>query len=210
MYRLSNIEDKRLQQIITKEIMNGFDDTFQFSSKDADTIAAHIEEFCETNLINIESKFQHDLLIYKIIGMYQELADSNNQYTFDEMGEWLFAKILLSMLSRYEFFLECSEDADDALFQDGDASIEDFWETSLSEEDIEYVKSFADTYFAEVLSEVFDEDEINEEIESEYEESKQLFIDRATFFPLMAFEITEDVTPEFLFWDRDFLLIEEL
>ena len=64
--------------------------------------------------------------------------------------------------------------------------------------------------FEEIKQDVIDEDDdYCDECLAEYDEMKYLFIDRVTYFPLMAYEITSVVTPEFLFWDNDFLFIKE-
>lgn len=208
MFRLANIEDKRLQTIINKELINGFDDEFAFSSNDTEAIISNIEIFCEEAGIPFENKIQHDVLIMKIKAMYDELLDESYQYTFDEFGELIFARLLLRALDKYEFFLACAENTPDEY--NDEPGIEDYWESTLSEEDIEYVRSFADKYFASVIEDLAeDPDEDPAEYEVYFAEKKLLFIDRITFFPLMALELTEDVTPEFLFWDRDFLLVAE-
>ena len=201
MFRLSQIRNLRLQAIISKEMMNAFEDAFKISSGDTEQIASNIEMFCEEMSIPMNSPLERDLLIYKITGMIQEVADSSSAYTFDEQGDWILSKFLLYYMNRYEFFLSPSEDED--------ASIEDFWESSLTDEDKEFVNSFADDFFDNLIAEIADDEEDAEDLQEEYAEQKQLFIDRVTYFPLMAFELTDDVIPEFLFWDRDFLLIEE-
>lgn len=157
--------------------------------------------FCDEMDIPMNSQLQHDLLLQKILGMVEEVADSSYCYSFDEEGEWIFAKFLIYHLNKFEFFLSLSED-------DG-CSIEDYWESSLSEDDLDYVREQADILFETLINDISDSDEMTETLRFEYEEKKMLFIDRVTYFPLMAFEITEDVIPEFLFWDRDFLLVEE-
>lgn len=201
MFRLSQIRNLRLQAIISKEMMNAFEDAFKISSGDTEQVASNIEMFCEEMSIPMNSPLERDLLIYKITGMIQEVADSSSAYTFDEQGDWILSKFLLYYMNRYEFFLSLSEDED--------ASIEDFWESSLTDEDKEFVNSFADDFFDNLIAEIADDEEDAENLQEEYAEQKQLFIDRVTYFPLMAFELTDDVIPEFLFWDRDFLLIEE-
>ncbi|WP_124067627.1 hypothetical protein [Clostridium sp. E02] len=91
-----------------------------------------------------------------------------------------------------------------------ESSIKDFWNTSLSDDDIKYVKAFAEDYFEGMKQDFIDEDaDEYDECLAEYDEMKYLFIDRVTYFPLMAYEITSDVIPEFFFWDNDFLFIEE-
>ena len=209
MFRTSDIRDIQLQKIISKEIMNAFEDTFCISSGDAEQISSCIEEFCENMCIPMNSKLEHDLLIYKIIGMYSELKDPNYQYTFDEQGEWLLSKLLLYHLSLFESFLECAEDNDNKGFEDHEPSVEDFWDSALTDDDKKYVSEYADRFFDSLIEDIeADEDDI-EDITLEYQEMKQLFIDRVTYFPIMAFEITDDVMPEFLFWDRDFLMVEK-
>lgn len=201
MFRLSQIKDLRLQEIISKEILNAFEDTFKISSNNRDEIISNIEMFCDDMEIPLKSKLDHDLTIYKIMGMIQEVADTKYAYTFDEHGDWIFSKFLLYHLNKYEFFLSLTED--------DDSSIEDYWESSLTTDDIAYVKEFADNHFAGLAEDISEDEEDAAEIEEEFAEQKALFIDRVTYFPLMAFELTDDVIPEFLFWDRDFYLIDQ-
>lgn len=200
MYRTPNIEDKKLIALISKELMNGFKDLFALDS-DKDMISTAVQEFCEVNKISLKTKLDLDLYICKIVGMYQELADANALYTFDEHGEWILSRILLSEMSMFESFLDDNETDDES---EDEASIEDFWVSALTDEEIEYVEAYAEEYFSGLSTEMQDEFDI-----SELDTDKQLFIDRVCNFPLMALEITEDLTPEFLFWDRDFLLFDE-
>ena len=95
MFRLSQIRNLRLQAIISKEMMNAFEDAFKISSGDTEQIASNIEMFCEEMSIPMNSPLERDLLIYKITGMIQEVADSSTAYTFDEQGDWILSKFLL-------------------------------------------------------------------------------------------------------------------
>lgn len=212
MYRLANIVDNRLQNIISKELMNGFEETFHLKSNDMKDIVFQINDFCDDIELPINSKMQHDFAVYKIIGMYQEITDPNFKYTFDEQGEYILSQILRHQLTMFEDFMSCcdSDSEDNSKREKIKSSIKDFWNTTLSDDDIKYVKAFAEDYFEVIKQDVIDEDDDDcDECLAEYDEMKYQFIDRVTYFPLMAYEITSDVTPEFLFWDNDFLFIEE-
>ncbi len=189
--------------------MVAFDEVFSIQSADPDLIAGNIADFCIAMGIDINSKLEKDLLFYKITGMYNELADEDFQYTFDEHGEWLLSKLLLYMLDSYEGFLQYAEEEEPEEYADHMPSIEDFWGTSLSDDDIKYVEKFADDYFTRIEGELFEEDEKPEDFQEWLAFQKEMFIERVTYFPMMAFEITDEMTPEFLFWDRDFLLIDQ-
>jgi hypothetical protein len=64
MYRLANIVDSRLQKIITKELMHGFEETCNLKATDAKDIMAQIEFFFDEMDISMDSKMQHDLTVY--------------------------------------------------------------------------------------------------------------------------------------------------
>lgn len=212
MYILVNIVDNRLQHIISKELMNGFEETFHLKSKDMKDIVAQIDDFCDEIELPIDSKMQHDFAVYKIIGMYQEISDPNFKYTFDEHGEYILSQILRHQFAMFEDFISCcnNDTADNNERTKTESSIKNFWNTSLSNDDITYVKAFAEDYFEGMKQDFMNEDAGDcDECLTEYDEMKYLFIDRVTYFPLMAYEITSDVIPEFLFWDNDYLFIEE-
>ena len=208
MYRLVNIVDKQLQHIISKELMNGFEETFHLKSKDMKEIIAQINNFCDEIELPIDSKMQHDFAVYKIIGMYQEIADPNFKYTFDEHGEYILSQILRHQFAMFEDFISCCDNdtTDNNERTKTESSIKNFWNTSLSDDDIKYVTDFAEDYFEGIKQDFMDEDASDC---TEYNQAKYLFTDRVTYFPLMAYEITFDVIPEFLFWDNDYLFIEE-
>lgn len=212
MYRLTNIADDRLQRIISKELMNGFEETFHLKSNNMKAIIEQIEDFCEYIEMPIDTQMQHDYAVYKIIGMFQELADPNFKYTYDEQGEYILAQILEQQLALLEEFIP-SNIEDDEITPDLElieSEIAEHWETSLSKDDIKYVKEWADAYFDTLKKEALAEDvSTSDECIAEYDEKKAFFIDRVMYFPLMAYEMHCDVTPEFLFWDSDYLFVEQ-
>jgi hypothetical protein len=139
--------------------------------------------------------------------MYQELCDPNSEYTFDEQGEYLLAKMLEYQLSQYECYMDSFYDLEDSdENEDAEPDITGFWNTSLTPDEIKYVKDYANDYFKGLKQDAIDEGNNDT---SWYDEMEELFVERISNFPLMAYEITEDVTPEFLFWDTDFLLVEK-
>ncbi len=94
--------------------------------------------------------------------------------------------------------------------EDRDPVYDDFWESSLSDEEKTYVEKQADACVKREMAEIFYEMAIVDP-----EEEAQLIsqyrtdlIQRICYFPKMLEEVTEDVIPEFLFWDHDFELID--
>ena len=130
---------------------------------------------------------QHYYAVSKIIGMYQGIADPTFKYTFDKQGEYILAQFLEQQL----------------------ALLEDFIPSNIKD-DVKYVKEWADAYFDALEKEVLTEEiSTQEESIAEYDEKKVFFIDRVMYFPLMAYEMHCDVTPEFFFWDSDYLFVEQ-
>lgn len=121
--------------------MNGLEETFLIKSNDMKAIIDQIEDFCKYIEMPIDTQMQHDYAVYKIIGMYQELADPDFKYTFDEQGEYILAQILEQQLSILEDFIPSNIEDDEvtpdlALIESG---IAEHWDTSLSNDDIKYV-----------------------------------------------------------------------
>lgn len=210
MFRTSNFKDKRLRAIISKELLNGFDEIFLFRTQNTDIISDAFELFCANAGIVCENKMQEDLLLYKIWGMYKEIADPDYLYTFDEHGEWLLYKILVEAAYRLEDEIEAWESMD---HKDGETepTLEDIWDTALSKEEIEYVCQKATEYMKDVIEEILwdDEDADREAVEEEYRLRTFALVQRMVYFPLMIREISEYETPEFLFWDTDFMFLED-
>ena len=159
MFRLVNIVDDRLQQIISKELMNGFENMFDLKINDLEHSLTQIEDFCADIQLPTDNKLQHNLAVYKIIGMYKELYDPDFKYTFDEEGAYILSQILQQQLSIFEDFMHCDR-LDSWTIEESESiesSIKAFWDSSLSDDDISYVKDYADIYFEIIKKEVLEE-----------------------------------------------------
>lgn len=137
-------------------------------------IVAQIDDFFDEIELPINSKMQHDFAVYKIIGMYQEIADPNFKYTFDEHGEYILSQILRHQLAMFEDFMSCwdNDTADNNERTKNKSSIKKFWNTSLSDDDIKYIKAFAEDYFEGMKQDFIDEN--TDECLAEYDEMKYL------------------------------------
>ena len=215
MFRTSSFRnDIRFQQIISKELLNGFNQIFMIESKDTELIQSCFEIFCEEAGIEFGSSLEKDLLFYKMLGMYREIADPDQRYTFDEHGEWFLSKILLTAYERIEAQIESWYDFEEDEDQ-GEPTIDKLWISSLSEDEVQYVRKKAEEYCFNVSEEILwemgedtDED-YKKGVISEWEKNREDMVRRISYFPLMAEEITDDAEPEVLFWDRDFLFMDE-
>lgn len=210
MFRTSHFKDKKIRAIISKELLNGFNEVFQFRTNNPEIIGEAFELFCANAGIECENKMQEDLLLYKILGMYREIADPAHLYTFDEHGEWLLYKILLEGAYRLEDSVGAWEymDHDD---DKAEPALEDLWDTSLSSEEIGYACKIATEYMTNAMEEALcDDEELDRKtLEEEYLARTANLVQRMAFFPLMIQEISEYETPGFLFWDTDFMFIDD-
>ena len=211
MFRTSSFKDKKIRAMISKELLNGFDEIFLFRTKDPDIIGDAFEKFCANAGIECKNKMQEDLLLYKILGMYREIADPDYLYTFDEHGEWLLYKIL----KEAAYLLDDSIEAWEFFDHDDDKTeptLEDVWETSLSSEEIEYACKIAKEYMTNVMEEILcdEEDADRKTLEEEYLMRTIGLVQRIAYFPLMIREISEYEMPGFLFWDTDFMFLDDV
>lgn len=55
---------------------------------------------------------------------------------------------------------------------DEDSSIEEYWESSLTEEDLSYVKAFAESFFEDLIGDIADSDEEANMLRDECDEQK--------------------------------------
>lgn len=215
MFRTSNFtNDIRFQQIVSKELLNGFNQIFMIETQDAELIQNCFEMFCDEAGIEFASFMEKDLLLYKLLGMYREIADPDHRYTFDEQGEWLLSKILLAAYERIEEQMETWYDFETEE-DPGEPTIDKLWPSSLSADDVQYIRKIAEeycTYMAEEFLWDSEEDEnsdLRDRVMLECEQNRDDMIRRISYFPMMAEELIDDAEPEFLFWDRDFDFIDE-
>ncbi len=208
MYRSSYFKDVKMQEIISKEMLNGFNKVFGFHTKRPDIIQMMFDEFCYYQDITFSNQLEADLLLNKIMGLYAEIADTEYRYTFDEHGEWLLYQILLKANETVEEGFSMWEDMEEK--EDRDSVYEDFWESSLSDEEKAYVEKQADACVKREMAEIFYEMAIvdPEEEARLISQYRTNLINRICYFPKMLEEVTEDVIPKFLFWDHDFALID--
>jgi len=210
MLRTSELRGKRLQEIISKEIIHGFDMVFGINTGRSDIMDMMFDEFCYYMDLKFVTDLEKQLLRIKIQGMYDELKDPNHYYTFDEHGEWLLFKALMKANEEIKEGFAMWDDLE--LRENRDPFFDDFWESSLTAEEKRYVRSFATDYFEKEKEEMFYEMEIDDETEQKalLKECIDSLVERISYFPKMLKEVTEDAVPAFLFWDTDFLFVDSL
>lgn len=188
MYRFYFNNSEKFQKILSKELMNGFDYTFNFSSNDPAAIVENICDFFGSMGYELEEGFKRDALVYKVVGMYEELADEEYEYTFDELGEWILYK--------------CIE-----LAYGGTIAIGFPWESSLSSDDCLFMSTIAADYSESLRQEILEDEDID--YDDEYGSMYDDLYNALTMFPCLYSELIDE-TPDILFDDRDFLFIEDL
>ncbi len=105
MYRLAEYEYPTLRRLVTNELIGGFEKIFGGADDkdiyDPELIKLRMEMvFLLSNnpSFKLFSEEQKLVVANKIIRMYEELKDPENEYTFDEFGEYI-----LYLMKRYVF-----------------------------------------------------------------------------------------------------------
>ena len=187
MYRLSSIDDRDTQKIVSKELAAGFRYVFNMKSDGYEISEDDLIGCCvynETLFPALKNKPFLEHLKVKLTTMIKELNDTENEYTFDTFGEFL----LYSVLERGAEMVE----------------------TQMLEDETEWKSTVFETERTKLCNMLKNEYE-DENLFSD--EEIKIIVDRMTYFPKMIDEVLHEIEePSFdvLFWDWDFALYEDM
>lgn len=182
MYRLPMYQDAVLQKVITSEMIRGFNyvyhrDSFEDSLR---SIKCVLEDVPWSNALGEDEWKQ---LYFKIIRMQLELNDTEHEYAFDEMGEFLLHKTI-------QYVRLVSELNDDQ------------WFPQMTWFDAKHIHAMFTANEKEMLSDWADEFEEDIEVEDVVEKK----MDALAFVNMGIHGPYE----ELILWDTDFLFLENM
>ena len=210
MYRLSCVNNEILRRVVSNEMAAGFLRTFGVKKAVRHLEMGDFEQGIIKYLLNTYSNndLLHDLganllseIGKKIEKMYDELLDPENEYTYDEFGEYLL----------FIFIEHARENAYDVR-ESGYFDLDDVTEENYSEVPMFASSSMSimdELYLRELFSELYDDITEGEDIgnEADREEFIEAMISQASMFSCMGFD---DIDGEsFIFPDDDFLFCDE-
>jgi len=187
MYRLAEREYPTLRRLVTNELIGGFEKIFGGADDkdiyDPELIKLRMEMvFLLSNnpSFKLFSEEQKLVVANKIIRMYEELKDPENEYTFDEFGEYI-----LYLMIAYSY------------------NKGPYAKTSISKEDKKELQEYFGSYYDEMLYEIPD---MAEEISRQDFIRDRMRL--ASVFGYMDFSRYDNET-SFIFWDVDYLFYDE-
>ena len=210
MYRLSSYQDSFLQKLISRGITEVLID--MYSEEDGLTNERVWSEeqvkfmLQDTPLAEKEDGAWYQYLMMKIQAMVQECRDTENEYTFDELGEYLLYKALKEIyLTEEDEWLR------------GDNSVpfwpRIYWRLEISKEEILKLHEAAMQYVTFTAQSLIKdlEEQTPEEYACEIINDYNGMMRRVLFPPLLYREFEDDFgSNNFIAWDSDCTLIEEL
>ena len=211
MYRLSCVKNKVLQRVVSNEMAAGFLRTFGVKKAVWHLEIGEFEQGILKYLFNTysDNASLHDLgkdqlseIGKKIERMYDELLDPENEYTYDEFGEYLL----------FIFIEHAKENAYDVR-ESGYLDLDDVTEENYSEVPMFAFSSMSimdELYLRELFSGLYDditEDDEDIRNETDREEFIEEMIKQGSMFSCMGFDDIEGES--FIFWDDDFLFFDE-
>ena len=185
MYRLSGIQNSLIQRLATAEIIRGFE--FVLSTGDDRNIPV---EFCLDIFIGTSSVLTalvekqpsaKMMLSLKLAAMLTALKDTENEYTFDEFGEFLLYELI-------QYAKTAEEDGAPGWISGGS-----YFDRRELRRALHAISENAQTGDPEADPE-------------EYAELEKNTLDAILHFPHMDRELDEDTLFPILFWDTDFML----
>ena len=210
MYRLSCMNNEILQRVVSNEMAAGFLRTFGVKKAVWHLKIDDFEQGIIKYLLNTysDNALLHDLggeqlseIGKKIEKMYDELLDPENEYTYDEFGEYLL----------FIFIEHARENAYDVR-ESGYLDLDDVTEENYSEVPMFASSSMSimdELYLRELFSESYDDITEGEDMgnDADREEFIEEMIRQASMFSAMGFDDIE--VESFIFRDDDFLFYDE-
>ena len=212
MYKLANIIDPVFQKVVSRQLLEVLND---FAGGRIDYLP---DKITVENIVNCyypqyipyygEEKV-YDFFMKKIEKMIEELKDPENEYSFDMLGNSILYKALITV---NDFWKNIKEDEKPwtAYYPVSDAEkehlrkmIHNYLENTYQEivEEYEYQRQASNGEFQETINENFVEDEM--------EILLARIIDGSKYIYEITGEDNSEAYFEFLFSDRDFLLIDK-
>lgn len=182
MYRLPLYRDEILQKVITSEMIRGFNFVYYCDNyaDSFDAIKRVLEDVPWSKFLGEDAWKQ---LHHKIIHMYRELNDTEYEYTFDEMGEFLLYKTI-------EYVRLINELNDNE------------WVAQMTWFDAKHIHSMFTANEKEAARDWADDFEEDIEVEDVVEEK----MDALAFVNMGVHGPYE----ELILWDTDFLFLENM
>ena len=182
MYRLPMYQDAVLQKVITSEMIRGFNYVY-YRDAFEDSLCALKYVLEDVSWSKALGEDEWKQLHHKIIHMYRELNDTEYEYTFDEMGEFLLHKTI-------QYVRLVSELNDDQ------------WFPQMTWFDAKHIHAMFTANEKEMSSDWADEFEEDIEVEDVVEEK----MDALSFVNMGVHGPYE----ELILWDADFLFLENI
>lgn len=212
MYRLADVEDRKIQKIVSRGIYEVFQKAFCGEGEGQEQEQQEVDkDKVERFFLAVDPRFLeetdylHNYLAQKIEAMMRELLDEKYEYTFDEMGE----AIMYLVLSKEAEALEVLEELEDS--GENETAPYDF----LSENDKQYCKTFAKDICESNITEGLaddgkeDLDEFDKEWIKEYREFEPVLY-KALVTPPYLVKLLDEDKVSLIWWDTDFDFIFEL
>ena len=179
MYRLANMKSRLIQRLVTREIIRGMDALFGLVGEMDMIPVEALEGFIKYSEVLSRVKAEYPALpgalMLKLASMRKAMKDPDNEYTFDEFGEFLLYEMIQYAQSLPDFEMD--------------------WEAEAGEEEEKELREI----IADILS---DEDDLADD---QREDLIQQTVDAITRFPNLADELDGETAFRFLYWDTDFM-----
>ena len=179
MYRLANIRSQLIQRLVTREIIRGMDALFGSIGETDMMPVETLENFIKYSEVLTRVKAEYPGLpgglMLKLASMRKAMKDPDNEYTFDEFGEFLLYEMIRYAQSLPDFEME--------------------WEAEASEDEEEELR--------EIIEDVLSAEE--DLTDDQREDITRQTVDAITRFPNLADELDGETAFRFLYWDTDFM-----
>ena len=189
MYRLPNGgSGNALQKAISRELINAFTVVFgvTISENDISLDWARLMNFLEENQLLNTPMVSDEMWELRIIGMLRELSDPSYEYTFDLLGEYILYKVLCAV----------SEFDDES------------WQTSVTAEEMIELYSMIACSKTIACMEVCEVDELSEL--SRIEMTELMNDITTTIWNILHAPEYLQILDEYIMWDCDYLLLEDI
>ncbi len=198
MYRLAEMECPVIQRVVSNELATGILNVFnidkavaklEIDDEGLDTLKTIFDFYSNNTSFHELGTDTLRIIAEKVEKMYEELLDTEYEYTYDEFGEYLL----------YLFMLYLGDD-EDSIYDNYLCS--QYKRSSIYINDEIFIRDYYKDYYEMITKE---SPEMLEEIsEKEYVE---MHLKNVSVFPYMGF--TEYDDESCIFWDVDYLLYDD-